>query len=92
MEKPGFIRGMDKISIPGPVCRQAGGVCFDMRMSGNIESVPVLVAIGVTETGRKLVLGLQSGDKESASNWREFFKDLKNRGLKKEPECPGKSP
>jgi putative transposase len=28
-----------------------------------------------------LVLGLQSGDKESASSWREFFKDLKTRGL-----------
>jgi putative transposase len=27
------------------------------------------------------VLGLQAGDKESASNWREFFKDLKKRGL-----------
>ena len=28
-----------------------------------------------------MVLGLQSGDKESASNWRQFFKDLKQRGL-----------
>ncbi len=26
-------------------------------------------------------LGLQSGDKESASSWHEFFKDLKKRGL-----------
>ena len=40
-----------------------------------------MVAIGVEESGHKLVLGLQAGDKESASNWREFFKDLKNRGL-----------
>ena len=31
--------------------------------------------------GKKLVLGLQAGDKESASSWREFFKDLKKRGL-----------
>ena len=57
------------------------GVCFHMRIDGSIETVPVLVAIGVTETGRKLVLGLQAGDKESASNWREFIKDLKKRGL-----------
>ena len=28
------------------------------------------------------MLGLQFGDKESASSWREFFKDLKRRGLK----------
>lgn len=57
------------------------GVNFDMRMGDSVEKVPVLVAIGVTETGHRLVLGLQSGDKESASNWREFFKDLKKRGL-----------
>ena len=59
----------------------ADGVCFDMRIGKSIESVPVLVAIGVKKTGQKLVLGLQAGDKESASGWREFFKDLKNRGL-----------
>ena len=57
------------------------GVIFDMRIGGGVEKVPVLVAIGVTEAGHKLVLGLQSGDKESASCWREFIRDLKRRGL-----------
>ena len=57
------------------------GVTFRMRMHGSIELVPVLVAIGVTKQGHKLVLGMQSGDKESATSWREFFKDLKTRGL-----------
>ena len=57
------------------------GVCFDMRIGKSIESIPVLAAVGVKKTGQKLVLGLQAGDKESASNWREFFKDLKERGL-----------
>jgi len=57
------------------------GVNFDMRIDGSIEKVPVLVAIGVTESGKKLVLGFQAGDKESAPTWREFFKDLKKRGL-----------
>ena len=57
------------------------GVNFRMRMHGSIELVPVLVAIGVTDQGHKLVLGMQSGDKESSSSWREFFKDLKSRGL-----------
>jgi putative transposase len=57
------------------------GVNFRMRVARKIEIVPVLVAIGVTEKGNKLVLGLQSGDKEAASSWREFFKDLKARGL-----------
>lgn len=40
------------------------------------------MAIGVTEAGQRLVLGLQTEDKESAISWREFFKDLKARGLK----------
>ncbi len=57
------------------------GVNFEMRIDGSVESTPVLVAIGVTEEGIKLVIGIQMGDKESASSWREFFKDLKGRGL-----------
>lgn len=57
------------------------GVNFLMRIGGSVETVPVLVAIGVREDGTRLVLGLQAGDKESAACWREFFKDLKSRGL-----------
>jgi putative transposase len=57
------------------------GVNFDMRIGKTVEKVPVLVAIGVTETNLKRVLGFQSGDKESATTWREFFKDLKRRGM-----------
>jgi len=57
------------------------GVHFDMRIGGSIEKVPVLVAIGVNEKNCKRVLGFQAGDKESAPTWREFFKDLKKRGL-----------
>jgi putative transposase len=57
------------------------GVVFPMRIDGSIERIPVLVAIGVTESGHRVVVGLQAGDKESASSWREFFKDLKRRGL-----------
>ena len=60
------------------------GVNFSMRIERSVEKVPVLVVIGVTEQGYKLVLGLQSGDKESASTWRQFFKDLKSRGLNKD--------
>jgi len=57
------------------------GVYFEMRVAKSIERVSVLVVIGVTESGHKQVIGIQSGDKESASNWRETFKDLKIRGL-----------
>ena len=57
------------------------GVYFEMRVSNSIEKVSVLVVIGVTESGLRQVIGIQSGDKESAANWREVFKDLKCRGL-----------
>jgi putative transposase len=57
------------------------GVNFSMRVGGSVETVPVLVAIGVRDDGTRLVLGLQAGDKEPAACWREFFKDLKSRGL-----------
>jgi putative transposase len=57
------------------------GTLFSMRVEGSVEKVPVLVAIGVTVDGHRTVMGLQAGDKESASSWRELFKDLKRRGL-----------
>jgi putative transposase len=59
------------------------GVNFKMRVTGSVEYVSVLVVIGVTLSGQKQVISIQSGDKESASNWRETFKDLKRRGLDK---------
>jgi len=58
------------------------GVHFKMRVVDSVESVPVLVVVGVREDGGKLVLGFQAGDRESASSWREFFRDLKRRGLR----------
>jgi putative transposase len=57
------------------------GVYFEMRIGDSVDKVSVLVVIGVTENGQKQVIGLQAGDKESAANWRELFKDLKRRGL-----------
>ena len=57
------------------------GTNFSMRIDGSVEKVPVLVVIGVTAKGCRTSLGLQAGDKESATSWREMFKDLKRRGL-----------
>lgn len=60
------------------------GTNFKMRVHGSVELVPILVVIGVTKSGHKKVLALQAGDKESATSWREVFKDLKLRGLDKD--------
>lgn len=57
------------------------GTNFSMRVDGSVEKVNVLVVIGVGTDGVKQVLALQAGDKESSSNWRQLFRDLKTRGL-----------
>jgi putative transposase len=57
------------------------GTNFTMRTTDSIEKVCVLVVIGVDKNGHKHIIALQAGDKESASTWRELFKDLKSRGL-----------
>jgi len=41
----------------------------------------VLVAIGVNWDGRRCVLGVELANRESASSWRDFLLDLKQRGL-----------
>lgn len=61
------------------------GVNFAMRSSVTVDKTPMLVVIGVRkDTNRKVFLAIQKGDKESASSWREVFKDLKARGLRKD--------
>lgn len=57
------------------------GVYFSMRVEKSIEKIPMLVVIGVTESNQRLILCIQQGDKDSASSWREIFKDLKKRGI-----------
>lgn len=41
----------------------------------------MLVVIGVIQDNQKVFLTLQRGDKESATTWREIFKDMIRRGL-----------
>jgi transposase-like protein len=42
----------------------------------------VLVAWGVTLEGRKVLLGLALGSRESYENWLAFGRDLADRGLR----------
>jgi len=60
------------------------GVFFNMRVDHKIERVPMLVVIGVTDKDQRVFLAIQQGDKESATSWRQVFKDMKTRGLKSE--------
>ena len=62
----------------------ADGVYFRPRMAE--EKQCVLVLIGADEWGRKEVLGITDGYRESTQSWRELLLDLKRRGLNHTPD------
>jgi transposase-like protein len=50
------------------------------------EAQCLLVIIGATPEGKKELVGLLDGVRESAQSWRELLLDLKRRGLVIGPE------
>jgi putative transposase len=46
------------------------------------KAVAVLCACGIKGDGRKVLLHLAVGDKESTVWWKSFFEDIERRGLK----------
>lgn len=62
----------------------ADGVYFNSRMDDNRNCI--LVIIGATEEGKKEIVAIQNGFRESEISWREIFQDLKSRGLKSGPK------
>ena len=61
----------------------ADGVYFKPRMAE--ERQCVLVIVGADEYGRKELLAMIDGFRESAESWRELLLDLRRRGLKQDP-------
>ena len=58
----------------------ADGSYFKMHPGAPAE--PVLVAWGVTSSGKPVFLGLEPGSSESHDAWAGFFRGLKARGLR----------
>ena len=56
------------------------GTNFRVRRT-TVDVEPTLVVLGVDETGRKSVLSMVQGDKDSRTAWDAVFVDLKERGL-----------
>ena len=52
-----------------------------VRRGGQVTSMAVVVATGVTATGGREVLGVDVGDSEDEVFWRAFLRSLKERGL-----------
>jgi transposase-like protein len=61
----------------------ADGIYCNVRME---EKQCLLVIIGATKDGRKEVIALEGGFRESELSWTEVLVDLKHRGLVEAPE------
>ena len=53
-----------------------------VRVDDRVESMAVVIATGVNLEGRREVLGLGVIPTESEEGWAQFFKSLKERGLR----------
>ena len=68
----------------------ADGIYVKSRLDG--EKTCLLVMIGVGIDGKKELIAMESGIRESTQSWREVLLDLKFRGLAKAPKlaiCDG---
>lgn len=61
------------------------GIYFNVRL-GSKDRVCVLVIIGATEDGKKELVAIQDGYRESELSWKEISLNLKRRGLKEGPK------
>ena len=59
------------------------GIHFGVRLEDAAQCI--LVVIGATSEGKKELLALSDGYRESEASWREVLLDLRSRGLKIDP-------
>jgi putative transposase len=57
------------------------GIAVKVRLDRRVTCVPVLVAMGVRDTGEKVLLGLRLMGAESKAAWTTFVEDLAARGV-----------
>lgn len=59
------------------------GIHCNVRMD---DKQCILVVMGATASGRKELVAVEGGYRESAQSWREVLLDLQHRGLSQEPK------
>jgi putative transposase len=52
-----------------------------VRIGGSVVSASVLIAVGITDQGRREILGTSVSLSEAEVHWREFFASLQDRGM-----------
>ncbi len=58
------------------------GIYVKRSWGGEVRNVAVLVAIGVSQSGYRRILGVCEGGKEDQASWLDFLRHLKQRGLR----------
>ena len=61
----------------------ADGVHFNIRLEGGRQCI--LVLLGATADGKKELIAIQEGHRESEQSWKELLLDCRSRGLTTEP-------
>jgi len=65
----------------------ADGIYFNIRLEEPDNNRQcILVLMGATADGRKELIALTEGYRESADSWRELLRDIQQRGLKTSPK------
>jgi transposase-like protein len=59
------------------------GIWLKRSWAGEVQTVSVLVAIGVNAMGFREVLGVAEGSREDSESWRSFLRYLRERGLER---------
>src|SRR5262245_55125566 len=62
----------------------ADGVYFNIRLEGGRQCI--LVLLGATADGKKELLAIQDGQRESEQSWKELLLDVQARGLGLDPQ------
>jgi putative transposase len=73
------VRGVDKY-----VYVWADGVYFTIHLEGGRQCL--LVLMGATADGKKELIAIQDGQRESEQSWKELLRDVQARGLTIEPK------
>ena len=66
------------------VCVWADGIHTNIRLEEDRQCI--LVLMGATKEGKKELIAMTDGHRESAQSWRELLLDVKRRGLSIEPK------
>ncbi|MCB9228488.1 MAG: IS256 family transposase [Deltaproteobacteria bacterium] len=83
----GDFREWDKRSLSGKryVYMWADGIHFNVRL-GEDDRMCILVIVGAAEDGKKELVAIEQGYRESELSWKNVLLSLRERGLERGPE------